>query len=89
MPSQITQNGLEMDEQGMVVTRPVLGWTMVPVAGTAVLLRLQYAETPVELKTGGRFLQVLLTPQQAQELAEMLTTQAQRILTTRPSERPN
>lgn len=70
---------LEIDEQGNIVTRPVLGWITVPVAGMSVLLRLNYAETPEELGMGGRHLQVILTPQQALELAEILTIQGQHI----------
>jgi hypothetical protein len=70
----------ETDAAGNIVTRPVLGWTTAPAAGMAVIVKLDYAETPQELQTGGRSLQVILTPQQALELAEILTTQAKRVL---------
>jgi len=80
---------LETDANGMIVTRPVLGWTTAPVAGSAVILQIQYAETPQELKTGGRSLQFVLTPPQSLELAETLTKQAQRILNQKPSSAPN
>jgi hypothetical protein len=82
------QNDLEMDNNGNIVTRPVLGWTTVPAMGTAVILAIQYAETPQELKTGGRRLQLVLTPQQAQELAATLTTQAARVLSAPGPDRP-
>lgn len=68
---------LELDDAGMIVVRPVLGWVAVPVtAETAVILRLQYAEAPAEVETGGRALQVALTAPQALELAELLARQA-------------
>jgi hypothetical protein len=71
---------LEINHDGTVVTRPVLGWTTVTVAETAVLLSLQYAEKPEDIRTGGKSLQVVMTPQNALELAESLTKQARRIL---------
>ena len=71
---------LESDEHGNIVTRPVLGWTTIPVAGMSVILRLNYAETPEDIDKGGLHIQVLLTPHQALELAEILTIQGQRIL---------
>jgi hypothetical protein len=82
-------NDLEIGADGMVATRPVLGWTTAPVAGMSVILRLNYAETPKELETGGRHLQVIMTPQQCLELAETLTKQARRILDALPSAKPN
>ncbi len=71
---------IEKDAQGMVVTRPVLGWTTAAVAGTAVLLQIQYAEKPADIGTGGLSLQVVLNPHKALELAETLTKQARRIV---------
>jgi hypothetical protein len=80
---------LETDANGMVITRPVLGWTTVTVAESSVILQMQYAETPQELKTGGRSIQFVLTPPQCLELAETLTKQANRILTVTTSGPPN
>jgi hypothetical protein len=84
-----TSMDLEIGPDGMIVTRPVLGWTTAPAAGTAVIARIQYAERPEELQTGGKAIQFVLTPQQALELAEILTTQAQRILGQRPPGKTN
>ena len=82
-------SALEVNSDGNIVTRPIMGWTTVP-AETAVILRLNYAENPDELRTGGRHLQVILTPQQCLELAQILTKQAQRILEApRPTGKPN
>lgn len=75
---------LEMDAEGNIVTRPILGWTTAPVAGMAILLVLNYAESPDELKTGGRFLQTIWTPQQALELAAVLTKRAREIIDAPP-----
>jgi hypothetical protein len=67
---------LEVDENGMVIGRPVLGWTAAPVVSeTSVILRLWFAETPAEVQTGGRSVQVALTAPQALELAELLARQ--------------
>ena len=83
-------DSLEKDAQGNIVTRPVMGWVTAPVAGMFVLLGLKYAETPEQLKSGGKTLQFGLLPAQALELAEMLTTQARSILDApRPSDPPN
>lgn len=70
----------ETDSDGALVTRPVLGWATVPVAGIAVVLQIQYSEKPDDIDKGGQSLQFVLTPPQCLELAEILTTQAKRIL---------
>ena len=75
----------ETDDAGMLVTCPLMGWRMAPVADTLVLVRLRYAETPEELGTEGRALQMILTPSQAQELADELAQTARRILDQRPN----
>ena len=54
----MTPDDLELDEQGTIVTRPVLGWTLVPAAGMFVIARIRYAERPEELETGARSLQI-------------------------------
>jgi hypothetical protein len=72
----MADTSLELDEAGMIIIRPVLGWIAAPVpTETTVILRLQYAEIPAEVKTGGRTLQVALTAPQALELAEILARQ--------------
>ncbi len=71
---------LEINPDGTISTRPVLGWTTAAIAGTTVFLQIQYAEKPADIATGGLSLQVVLTPQQALELAETLTKQARRIV---------
>jgi hypothetical protein len=71
----------DLDADGNIKTCPVLGWTTVQAMGMAVLARIEYAETPEQLKTGAtQALQIVLTPQQALEIAETLTRQAMNIL---------
>jgi hypothetical protein len=48
----------------MIVTRPIIGWVSCPVAETAVILSLQYSESPQDIHTGGRSLQTVWTPTQ-------------------------
>jgi hypothetical protein len=67
---------LETDKEGNFATRPVMGWVAAPAAGMAVTLRLQYAEKPGELRTGGRWLRTVLTLQQAVKLADVLRRSA-------------
>ena len=46
----------------------------------SVILQIQYAEILADIATGGKGIQFVLTPQQCQELSEILKTQAGRIL---------
>lgn len=75
---------LDTDNEGNVIISPLMGWTMTSVAGTAVLLRLEYATTPEERRTGGRVLQTVMSPAQALEIAEALQRHAHRILGAPP-----
>ena len=76
----MAETQFELDESGMIVTRPLLGWTIAPVAGVSVLARLDYAEKPEYILTGGKSVQLILTPQQAIALADVLTRHAKHIL---------
>ena len=72
---------LAKDSDGNIITKPVTGWTTGTVAGIAVLLAIQYAETPEELEKGhSKQIQLTLTAQQSLELAEKLTTLARILL---------
>lgn len=76
---------LEKDENGNVITRPVTGWLTSPAGGIAVVLGIQYAESPADIERGTcKHIQCILLPQQALELAESLTTQARRLLEPHP-----
>jgi hypothetical protein len=72
----------ETDGLGSIITKPVTGWILAPIADSVVLLQIQYVQTPVEFGDNeNRVFQFSLMPQQALELAEALTKQAQSLLT--------
>jgi len=74
-------SNLELDEHGNIITKPVTGWTTAVLVGSAVLLAIQYANTPEELESGqSHQIQLVLQPQLCLELAENMTKQAKRIL---------
>ena len=73
-------NDLELDSKGNVVLKPVTGWAIAPVAEIAVLLKIDYSETPEDIGKGGKSIQFVLTPPKCLELAEVLTRQAKRLL---------
>ncbi len=79
---------LQKDKNGNIVTRPVTGWITGTVAGIAVLLAIQYADTPEEIATPSKQIQFGLMPQQCLELAEKLTTLAKRVLEDRSGRSP-
>ena len=82
----MAETPFELDEDGMIVTRPLLGFTIVTVAGMSILTRLDYAEKPADIETGDKSVQLILTPQQALEVADALTRHARNILgTPRPT----
>lgn len=86
MPPEIK---LQKDANGNVLTKPLTGWGVMPVAEIVVLLAIQYAETPEELETGRTHqIQFVLKPQECLGLAEALTKQAKRLLEDR-SGRPS
>lgn len=74
------REAMEVDEQGNLIVRPLLGWASIPMLNMFVFLRLRYEETPAEFGTEGRSLQMVLTPQQALDLARELELQAKRVL---------
>ncbi len=80
---------LEINDDGMITPRPVLGWVHGPIGGVIAVLRLNYADSPQDQIAGGRHLQVTLTPQQALALAEDLTRTANLLLAQAPSGPPN
>ena len=73
---------VEMDEQGNLVMRPVLGWISIRVEGM-LFWRVRYSETP---NIPSKRIQLVLTPQAALHLSEELTRQARRIIDAPPPE---
>jgi hypothetical protein len=89
MPNAPTHfEGLELDAAGNIILKPVIGWTT-GVAEIAVILAVRYADDLASLETGGKQVQLLLTPPQALELSEKLTTLANKILNAPNSGAPN
>lgn len=71
----------ETDEHGDVILKPVTGWTVTHVAGVSVLAAIRYLETPEELETGeSKVVQLVMTPAMSLELAEVLTSAANKLL---------
>lgn len=68
----------DLDEGGNLRMGPVTGWdtASAPMLG---LLRLRYALTETEFETGGRAVQVHLTPVQLRTLSQDLLQMADRI----------
>jgi hypothetical protein len=78
---------LETDGHGNVVTRPMVGFITMPVAGTAVICQIRYVTSEQEFISGvHQKLQLVMSPTQAQELAESLRNQAERLLNPEPNE---
>jgi hypothetical protein len=76
-----TSQGFDTGPDGNIITRPLIGYRAVPVADTAILARLEYVENEEQLRTGvGQAVQLILTPQQALEVAGVLTKHARYIL---------
>jgi hypothetical protein len=82
----------ETDGEGNVITKPVTGWNVMPAAGIAVLLQIQYADNQLDIEKGmSKAFQFFLMPQECLELAVALTRQAKRLLeeTLPPGQVPN
>jgi hypothetical protein len=80
----MTTEDLEKDASGKIVTRPIMGFSTAPIADMSIFLKVRYAETPEQLKTEGKSIQFAMTPEQALELASMMTAQARHILDQKP-----
>jgi len=78
---------LETNAEGNVAMNPMTGWELRDLAGVAVLLVVQYAETPAEIETGGKLpqFQVSVIPRVALEIGQGLTNLANRLLSQRPA----
>lgn len=78
----------DVDSSGIVLTKPVMGWSISHVAGAAVLLTVRYANTPDELEQGdSNPITFVLAPRTGLDMADALQTQAQNLLNgTLPNE---
>jgi hypothetical protein len=73
-------NQLKTDENGDIITCPVIGWNTGIMAESAILLAIDYIETLEEFAAGGKSVQLALTPPQALELSGKLSSLANRLL---------
>jgi hypothetical protein len=62
------------DADGMITLCPVCGFSSAVIAGTACGLRVEYYKTPEQFGKTPNSEQFVLTPKQAEELAQMLLT---------------
>jgi hypothetical protein len=75
----------EKNEKGNIITKPVIGFNSAPMAGMFVLLAIRYTDSPEEAQRGeSRQIQLILTIQQAQEIAGSLKRQTERVLAGLP-----
>jgi hypothetical protein len=81
----------EKDGEGMVILKPVLQYAVGHAAEIAVLLQIQYSDSPADVESGGKPIQFVLTPQTSIYLAQALLRQAQGLLqdTLPPGRLPN
>ena len=70
----------ELDIDGNVRTSALLGCAVVPVADTAVLLQLRYADSLQDVASGGKAVQAMLPVEAALRLAADLHEVAKNIL---------
>jgi hypothetical protein len=74
------QHLFQKDDAGSIIAKPMVGVALMPIGGLNILLQIRYANSPEELGKKDSILQVSLTPQQGQNLAEALTRQANNLL---------
>ncbi len=81
----------ETDNVGNLILKPVTGWAVTHAAEIAVLLRIEYLDSPADTEKDSKAMQFALTPPQALELAEKLTKRARRLLDDKlpPGKAPN
>lgn len=74
------------DAAGNIITKPLLGFTSVPVAGMALVVRMEYADTEPRFRaimSGSEkadAVQFILTPDQARKVAQRLNYLADMIV---------
>ncbi len=73
---------LQTDSAGNVITQPLTGYAVKPVANLLGLLVLQYAPTPesIEIEEKRQQVQIVLTAPQGLELARALTKLSELLL---------
>jgi hypothetical protein len=76
---------LQLDDDGNIVIKPVTGWTTRHLAQAAILLVVNYVDTPEELEIEeSKAIQLAMKPAQRLQLAEALTMAAKTLLPATP-----
>jgi hypothetical protein len=73
------------DENGNVILKPMTGWELRHVAGTLLIVGVEYADNPEELERGERrTLPLVVRPDLALDFAESLKREASKLLQAVP-----
>ncbi len=84
--SNTPPDDLLKNPDGTITVEPLAAWAVSDLAGTGVLLSIRYLHRTPELKIEQRQVQLGLTAQHCQELAEVLQKRARILLS--PSDKP-
>jgi hypothetical protein len=77
------------DESGNLSVNPLVGYSSLIAAETAIAVRLDYLVHGDQFETPSGNVQLVITPPQAQELARALLTAADKILKMKPMSKPS
>jgi hypothetical protein len=77
------------DAGGNFLTSPLVGYSTLIAAETAICLKLDYLVEGDRFEKPSGNLQLVVTPVQAQELAQALLRAADKVLQTRPTSKPS
>lgn len=75
---------LKTDKNGDIISNPVTGWEIGPVAGVAIFAALHYLNLSEKNEMSEHVVQLALTPAQALELSEVLARHARKLLVSDP-----
>jgi hypothetical protein len=78
--SPMTLNVLETDDNGHIVEKPVVGWSVTTDQGVTVAVAFEYRSSASAAKQDAGKIQLGLTPEQATQLANAMTDTAKDIL---------
>ena len=84
------KQNFELDSSGNIITNPVIGWTIADAAsGMLVIVAIQYVQNPQQRQMGEwKQIQLVVTPEKCQELAQALTNAADRAIQQRSQSGP-
>ncbi|WP_441228060.1 chemotaxis protein [Tardiphaga sp. 20_F10_N6_6] len=77
------------DETGNISVNPLVGYSTMIAAETAIGVKLDYLVAGDKFETPSGGLQLVITPIQAQQLAQALLTAAEKVLSIKPRGQPS